>query len=74
MNLRCWLFGHEWLHLDTSFAPNSADVLRSAHLCDRCDEERGVVISVDYYSDDPDDGPVDPRPIGEEPIAEDADT
>jgi len=52
MSLRCWLFGHEWLHLDTAFLPASSDTLRSQHLCDRCDERRTVVMQVWYFDDD----------------------
>ncbi|WP_134672638.1 hypothetical protein [Halorussus marinus] len=44
--VRCWLFGHDWLHLDTHFV--DGDRLASSHLCDRCDEERAIVLSVDH--------------------------
>lgn len=53
MSLRCWLFGHEWLHLDTAFLSGESRKLRSSHLCDRCDEERTVVIGVSYADDEP---------------------
>ena len=55
MNLRCWLFGHEWLHLDTHISPERK--LHSAHVCDRCDAERMVVMDVWYLHDEDEDLP-----------------
>lgn len=68
MSLRCWLFGHEWMHLDTSFMSGESRKLRSSHICDRCDDKRTIVMSVSYE----DDGPLG---LGErEPAESDADS
>jgi len=43
MSLRCWLFGHDWLHhFETTFVPPTSGILRSFHVCDRCGERRTV--------------------------------
>jgi len=51
--VRCWLFGHDWLHLDTHFI--DGDRLASQHLCDRCDDERTIVPTVDRLTEPSDD-------------------
>ena len=47
--VRCWLFGHDWLHLDTHFV--DGDHLASQHLCDRCGAERTIVLSIEELTD-----------------------
>jgi len=49
VSLRCALFGHEWLHLQTHFVEDKK--LESAHLCDRCDEKRSVVLSISEFEE-----------------------
>jgi len=45
VSLRCWLFGHEWLHLDSHFVAD--ETLASEHLCDRCDAKRSVQLGIE---------------------------
>lgn len=51
--LRCWLFGHDWLHLETSFTPEKE--LASQHLCERCGAERAIVFTTWYLDADDED-------------------